>query len=198
MSNIAHLVEIIGWVALAITLIAAAAISVVAYFRNQPRLVWWAAGALALALTLAAAFPTSAPYGAGVVVILLGGLTAVFGGSCAAVAALDLAMGRSVRLGTHGGIIVDPPQKNNTPDAVRAPAEVLRGGTTIGMLERIATIGTIITGFPEGLAIIVAVKGVGRFTELDSAEARERFIIGTFASLIWACVCALTIHLVIR
>ena len=74
---------------------------------------------------------------------------------------------------------------------------MLRGGLTIGVLERVATAGSIIAGFPEGLAIVVAVKGVGRFTELDAAEARERFIIGTFASLIWACAAALAVHLAI-
>jgi len=48
------------------------------------------------------------------------------------------------------------------------------------------------------LAIVVAVKGVGRFTELEAPEARERFIIGTFASLIWACAAALVVHLALR
>lgn len=33
---------------------------------------------------------------------------------------------------------------------------------------------------------MVAIKGVGRFSELASPEARERFIIGTLASLAWA------------
>jgi hypothetical protein len=42
---------------------------------------------------------------------------------------------------------------------------------------------------PAALAVIVAVKGVGRFSELEAPEARERFIIGTFASLIWAGAC---------
>ena len=44
----------------------------------------------------------------------------------------------------------------------------------------------LFAGYPEAIAVIVAVKGVGRFTELDSAEARERFIIGSLASLLWA------------
>ena len=34
----------------------------------------------------------------------------------------------------------------------------------------------------------MAIKGVGRFSELAAAEARERFIIGTLSSLLWACV----------
>ena len=37
------------------------------------------------------------------------------------------------------------------------------------------------------VAIVVALKGVGRFTELATPAARERFIVGTMASLLWAC-----------
>jgi hypothetical protein len=57
-------------------------------------------------------------------------------------------------------------------------------------LERFASAGAIMAGFPEAIAVLVAIKGVGRFTELEASEARERFIIGTLTSLIWACVCA--------
>ena len=46
--------------------------------------------------------------------------------------------------------------------------------------------------------VTVMIKGVGRFTELEAPEARERFIIGTFASLIWACAAALVVHLALR
>ncbi len=68
--------------------------------------------------------------------------------------------------------------------------EVLRGGATIGYLERFAVVGAVLVGQPAAIAIIVAVKGLGRFTELDSAAARERFIVGTLGSLIWAATCA--------
>ena len=71
--------------------------------------------------------------------------------------------------------------------------EVLRGGATIGYLERFAVAGAILVGQPAAVAIIVAVKGLGRFTELDSAAARERFIVGTLGSLIWAATCATAI-----
>ena len=68
--------------------------------------------------------------------------------------------------------------------------EMLRGGATIGYLERFGLIGAVLIGQPAAVAIIVAVKGLGRFTELDSAAARERFIVGTLGSLIWAATCA--------
>ena len=110
-------------------------------------------------------------------------------------------MGGTVAPGIHGGIIVTErlsADERRQGVVAGARREVLRGGLTIGVLERIATAGTIIAGFPEGLAIVVAVKGVGRFTELEAPEARERFIIGTFASLIWACAAALVVHLALR
>jgi hypothetical protein len=72
--------------------------------------------------------------------------------------------------------------------------EVLRGGTTIGILERIAIAGAIIAGFPEAVAVVIAIKGVGRFSELAAPEAKERFIIGTLASFVWACACALVLQ----
>jgi hypothetical protein len=75
----------------------------------------------------------------------------------------------------------------------KAEHEVLRGGATIGYLERLALVGAVLVGQPAAVAIIVAVKGLGRFTELDSAAARERFIVGTLGSLIWAAACVTAI-----
>lgn len=61
---------------------------------------------------------------------------------------------------------------------------LLRGGLWIGVLERLATTGAIIAGMPTLIAIVVAVKGLGRYPELkEQAGASERFIIGTLASL---------------
>ena len=168
--------------------------------RDAP-IVWFAAGTLGIALLAAASANEPAQFGLAPLVVLLGLTTAVFGGSPAAATALDLAMGGTVSPGLHGGIIVtDRRPSGDDRQSVQPPVrrEVLRGGLTIGVLERVASAGAIIAGFPEALAIVVAVKGVGRFTELEAPEARERFIIGTFASLIWACAAALVVHLAIR
>ncbi len=60
---------------------------------------------------------------------------------------------------------------------------LLRGGLWVGVLERLAITGAIIGGHPELIAIVVAVKGLGRYPELQQAGgASERFIIGTLAS----------------
>jgi hypothetical protein len=66
---------------------------------------------------------------------------------------------------------------------------LLRGGATLGLLERLATYGTLAMGSPEGIAVVLAIKGLGRFGELKIPAAPERFMIGTFASVLWACAC---------
>lgn len=64
---------------------------------------------------------------------------------------------------------------------------VLRGGAWIGFLERMAISATLLAGWPEGMAVVLAVKGLGRYSELGAeAGAAERFILGTFASVLWA------------
>lgn len=64
------------------------------------------------------------------------------------------------------------------------------GGRWIGVLERVAVFACIVAGFPAGIAIVLGVKGLGRYAELATGDARSRrgelFIIGTFASMLWA------------
>lgn len=69
----------------------------------------------------------------------------------------------------------------------------LPGGRWIGILERIAVYVSIVAGFPTGIAVALAVKGLGRYPELraekegrEAARVGELFIIGTFASVLWA------------
>jgi hypothetical protein len=78
---------------------------------------------------------------------------------------------------------------------VDAPGSVLRGGAWVGYLERAAISATLLAGWPEGMALVLAVKGVGRYPELRGTEsvqshAPETFIIGTLASVLWAAACA--------
>lgn len=152
------------------------------------------AGGLAAALFIAAAPVENGPPAFGMLLGLMAIGLAVVGGGPVAVLALTLATKNSVAPGAHGGILVgerNPDVRSADHAAVR---EVLRGGLTIGILERLATVGAILAGFPEALAVVVAVKGVGRFSELAEAESRERFIIGTLASLTWACACGILVR----
>ncbi|WP_324273110.1 hypothetical protein [Blastococcus brunescens] len=67
--------------------------------------------------------------------------------------------------------------------------EILRGGAWIGVLERAAVAATLLAGSAEGLVVVLAVKGLGRYAELRSPAASERFILGTLASALWAAAC---------
>ncbi|WP_425953574.1 hypothetical protein [Xylanimonas sp. McL0601] len=78
------------------------------------------------------------------------------------------------------------------PDAEAEAARVLAGGVWIGLLERGAITLSILAGFPEGVAVVVAIKGLGRVYELrDRPAARERFVVGTLASVVWSAACGL-------
>lgn len=77
----------------------------------------------------------------------------------------------------------EPPSGTMNPEAV----DILRGGAWLGVLERLAITGSLMAGYPYGIAIVVAIKGLGRYAELrDQPVASERFVVGTLASLIWS------------
>jgi hypothetical protein len=80
----------------------------------------------------------------------------------------------------------------NAAGSMRSAGAVLRGGAWIGALERLAVFVTVVAGWPEGLAVTLALKGLGRYPELrtETPGAAERFIIGTFTSVLWAVACA--------
>lgn len=118
----------------------------------------------------------------GIGFVLLG----VIAGGPLASFVLQLATRGSSRPGVHGGILVSETLDSPT-------REVMRGGSTIGYLERTALIGGILLGRFEIIAVVVAIKGLGRYSELDRAESRERFIIGTLTSFVWAGICALLV-----
>jgi hypothetical protein len=84
-------------------------------------------------------------------------------------------------------------------DSVQGAGDVLRGGAWIGGLERAAVLVSLLAGWPEGIAVVLALKGIARYPELrghDDDElvlphgVAERFIIGTFVSVLWAVACA--------
>jgi hypothetical protein len=94
------------------------------------------------------------------------------------------------------------PASDSISDAGAAGA-ILKGGAWIGALERMAVFAGLAAGFPEGVAVVLALKGVGRFPDLRGDAAAggattERFIIGTFTSVLWAAACAGLVALVRR
>lgn len=154
-----------------------------------------AGGLVVLCLIVVAVLPWNIPPLSGAVLALLATALATYGGNPVVRWVLSAADGGKTAEGTRGGILVeliaDSAKGSGTasgaPSSAPRQEEILRGGTTIGYLERIAAALSIIAGFPAAIAVIVALKGVGRFTELATPAARERFIVGTLASLLWAC-----------
>ena len=136
----------------------------------------WGAGVLAVLLAAAAAVAWSAgPASEGLAegAVLAAVLAAVTAGSPVATAVLRAADP------TAAGVMGGP-----------SDPQVLRGGAWIGVLERAAVAGTLLAGWPEGLAVVLAVKGLGRYNELrETPAASERFILGTLASSLWAAAC---------
>lgn len=90
----------------------------------------------------------------------------------------------------------DSPAPAPADPADPAEAGPLRGGRVIGYLERLAVVTTLMAGWPEGLAIILAVKSLARYPELRAPHAAEQFIMGTFASVMWAVGMAGVEHLI--
>src|SRR5690625_7438323 len=89
----------------------------------------------------------------------------------------------------NGGTKAAGSSQNPGTDAPEAAPELLRGGQTIGALERLAVTGLLLLNYPSGIAAIVAMKGLGRFHELKGphgALASEKFVIGTLMSYLWA------------
>ncbi len=123
----------------------------------------------------------------GAVVALLSLALAVAGGWVVTRLVLRLASrskdAGAPRADEDGAVLLD---SADGPEGARARA-ALRGGTWIGLLERTATAGALLLGQPGAVAVIVAVKGLGRYPELrENPGASERFVIGTLASLTWA------------
>ncbi|QCX27095.1 hypothetical protein [Nocardioides jishulii] len=130
-----------------------------------------------LAVVLQGADPDLGSGFADLSVVAALGLLAVFGGGPVTAATFRLVDGPGA------------PAAGST----RRAAEVLRGGAWIGALERVAIFAALLSGWPEGLALTLALKGLGRYPELRNEERTgiaERFLIGTFVSVLWACACA--------
>lgn len=182
----ATILMLLYWGVLVVVLAAATALAIAALRRSGPTLVTSAGVLLAIALGLAAWPTPEPPVAVAMAIGVLGLALAVIGGGPAATQVLAAATRGSVPSGTHGGILVTADAGDEEPRALARHEEVMRGGLVIGLLERLAIAASLMAGFPGAFAVVIAVKGVGRFTELAASEARERFIIGTLTSLIWA------------
>lgn len=91
---------------------------------------------------------------------------------------------------------VDTSQPGKGKPGLIAAGERLRGGVWIGVLERISIYATLLAQYPDGVAVVLAIKALARYPELKAPDsgAAERFIIGTLASVLVACAAAGIAH----
>jgi hypothetical protein len=169
-----------NWGALSVVLLGFALLCSAAGWTVAGRRIWAPVTlvVLAAAAVVVAAAPEPATLDgdwATTLAVALGGALAVAGGGPLTALVFDLVDRR------------EPPA-----ESMAQAGHVLRGGAWIGVLERVAIFATLVAGWPEGLAVVLALKGLGRYPELRAAEVgtAERFIIGTFTSVLWACGCA--------
>ena len=119
-------------------------------------------------------------------------LAAVGLGSALTVSVLSFT--RIVRPGTVGASspAIGAIQEAQPPEDTAYPgADPLRRDALTGLFKPPAITATLPAGWPEGLAVVLAVKGLGRFPELKGNQgASERFILGTLVSVLAAAACA--------
>jgi hypothetical protein len=176
-------------VQLVLVLLGATTVASVAGWAPYGRGIWPPIALLLLAATaVVAAVPEDLDAGdrrVAVVVVALAGALAVAGGG---------------PLATWVFAFVDRAQPD--ADSMEHAGTMLRGGAWIGALERLAVFAGLAAGFPEGVAVVLALKGVGRFPELrggiGGGGTTERFIIGTFTSVLWAAGAAGVVALTLR
>lgn len=176
------------WIGIALAVATALGLAIVAQVQRRDVLLLPAVGVVAAGLVIVP-LGTVTPFGPGgtltqLLVVALG----IVAGSPVVRAVLTLADRRRD---------AEPASATEPEGATSADAAaVLRGGATIGYLERAAVVAAVLLARWEILAVLVAIKSVGRFRDLDAGHhVTERFIIGTLASLLWAGACAALIAL---
>jgi hypothetical protein len=156
------------------------------------------AGLTALLLVLAAAVAARSDGATGwreAAALTLGVAVATTGGSLVVRSVFRLMRREFLPARTRPGADAGSAFEAEPAAADERPEQVLRGGAWIGYLERAAVAATVLAGWPEGVALVLAVKGVGRYAELRETNAPEAFIIGTLTSLLWAASAAGAAHL---
>lgn len=182
------LVTLIAVIVLFVALCAALILVVISLRRPRGSVLIAAAAIVVLALVALSILPARLPVLAAAPLAVLGTALAIVGGNPFTRWVLAVANGGRTAEGPRGGILVE--MMSGRDSGAVLEEEILRGGTTIGYLERACAALGILAGFAGAVAVVVALKGVGRFTELATPAARERFIVGTMASLLWACAVA--------
>jgi hypothetical protein len=159
-----------------LVLVAVALVPVAIAVAGRHRVLSALAAAILLAAAVIVRVTSSVSVDEGVLG-LVAAVLAVAGGSVVTTAVFD---------------VIDE-REGDQAESLEAAGHILRGGTWVGALERLAVFGSLVAGIPSGVALALAVKGLGRYPELRSGNrpaTAERFIIGTLVSVLWAALCA--------
>jgi len=129
-----------------------------------------------------------------VVLLAAAGALAWAGGDAASTLVEVAAVASVLAAVAGGGPIANAVLRAADPAAVGVSGgpqdpTILRGGAWIGVLERTAIAASLLARSADGLVVVLAVKGLGRYSELRAPAAAERFILGTLASALWAAGC---------
>jgi hypothetical protein len=178
------------WATLVLVMLAAGTVAGVGGWTRTGARIWSPVALVLLAAAaLLAAVPSDVEIGDSarvtLLVVLAGALAVVGGGPVTA----------------RVFAVVDQQGPGHTDHLVEAAGAVLRGGAWIGSLERAAVFASLAVGQPEGVAVVLALKGLGRYPELRAGAnsgTAERFIIGTFSSVLWAAACAGVVRLLLH
>jgi len=168
-------------------LVPALALAVGAWFTHGRPLLWCTAGVVTLVAVVGVLGLAGVEVGPSPLPVLLAGALAVAGGGPVTRSVFAL-VDRDLPTGSDG----------RRAGSMDGAGEVLRGGAWIGGLERAGAFAAVAAGWPEGVALVLGLKGLGRYSELKTVDAdraavggvAERFIIGTFVSVLWALACA--------
>lgn len=99
-------------------------------------------------------------------------------------------------IATLGGIL--PIGKLLQKWGVNSTPSLEEAGRHIGILERFLIFVFLISAFPAATLIVPAIKSLVRFLdEKKDRPSAEYYLIGTFASVSWALICAYAIHYLI-
>jgi hypothetical protein len=161
---------------LVVVLLAATAVASGAGWLTYGRTIWPPISLLLVAATATTAAVSDRldtdDHALATLIVALAGITAVLGGG---------------PMTTWVFSFVDRGQ--TVAHSLEQAGSLLRGGAWIGALERLAVFAGLAAGFPEGVAVVLALKGVGRYPDLKAdsggGSTTERFIIGTFTSVLW-------------